>query len=176
MNTQVDTADYSASNAGVTVDLAAGTGTGGHAEGDTLSGIERLDGSNFADTLTGSGSDDTIFGNAGDDTIDGGAGVDTIDGGEGDDILRGGAGADILTGGAGLDTVDYSGSAQSVFINLETRSASGGDAQGDSFFEIERVIGGLAADQLTGDGLNNILDGREGDDLLIGGGGADALI
>src|SRR5690606_26320128 len=49
----IDTADYSSSNAGVAVSLAAGTGSGGHATGDTLVGFENLTGSVLADTLTG---------------------------------------------------------------------------------------------------------------------------
>ncbi|MDK3019248.1 calcium-binding protein [Pseudodonghicola flavimaris] len=49
-----DTADYSASGAGVTVDLAAGTGAGGDAEGDSLTGIE---------AVRGSGGDDVLLGN-----------------------------------------------------------------------------------------------------------------
>ena len=49
-----DTADYTASPAGVEVDLAAGTGTGGDAEGDRLSGIENVVGSRLNDSLLGS--------------------------------------------------------------------------------------------------------------------------
>lgn len=49
----IDTAAYSGSAAGVTVDLAAGTGVGGDAEGDTLIGIEFVRGSSFADHLYG---------------------------------------------------------------------------------------------------------------------------
>ena len=48
-----DTASYTASPAAVTVDLAAGTVAGGHAEGDTLTNIENLTGSDANDTLTG---------------------------------------------------------------------------------------------------------------------------
>ena len=50
-----DTASYATSAAAVTVDLNAGTGLGGDAQGDTLSGIENLIGSAFNDTLTGNG-------------------------------------------------------------------------------------------------------------------------
>jgi len=48
-----DTAGYGDSAAGVTVNLALGTGIGGDAEGDTLDGIENLNGSAQADILTG---------------------------------------------------------------------------------------------------------------------------
>src|SRR3546814_5612601 len=47
-----DTASYAGSANGVTVDLTTGTGLGGDAQGDTLSGIENLTGSNYDDTLT----------------------------------------------------------------------------------------------------------------------------
>ncbi|MCC0049839.1 MAG: cadherin domain-containing protein, partial [Rhodobiaceae bacterium] len=171
-----DTAEYVNSNAAVTVDLSTGTGTGGHAEGDTLSGIEILSGSQFNDTLTGSANADTIYGNSGNDAIDGGDGDDTLSGGDGNDTLRGGAGADQLIGGNDTDIADYSGSSVSLTINLATNSASGGDATGDTFSGIEGVTGGTQADSLTGDAGNNILDGQEGDDLLIGGAGADTII
>jgi len=38
---------------GFLVNLATGTGSGGDAQGDTLSGIGKVIGSNFADILTG---------------------------------------------------------------------------------------------------------------------------
>jgi Ca2+-binding RTX toxin-like protein len=109
----IDTASYFGSSAGVNVNLGTlsfvfgvglvqtgGTGTGGDAQGDTLSGFENLLGSNFADTLTG---------NTGANRLDGGAGEDTLDGGGGNDTLVGGAGVgrDSLDGGAGADTFLY---------------------------------------------------------------------
>ena len=82
-----DTADYSASAAGVNVSLVTGTGTGGDAQGDTLSGIENLTGSAQADTLTGNDSANILTGGDGDDTITGGYGGDTISGGAGNDTI-----------------------------------------------------------------------------------------
>ena len=52
----IDTALYLGSAAAVTVNLASGTGTGGDAQGDTLSEIENVTGSTFNDTLIGSSS------------------------------------------------------------------------------------------------------------------------
>ncbi|MGK9171286.1 hypothetical protein KXR53_33655, partial [Inquilinus limosus] len=49
-----DTASYALANAGVKVSLSTGTGTAGEAAGDTLTGIENLTGSAFADVLEGS--------------------------------------------------------------------------------------------------------------------------
>ena len=52
-----DTADYSASTQAVQISLDGSAGTGGHAEGDTLSTIENLIGSAYGDTLTGDDAD-----------------------------------------------------------------------------------------------------------------------
>ncbi len=49
----VDTADYSGSAAPVTVNLTTGTGSGGDAQGDTLTGVDNLIGSFGDDSLTG---------------------------------------------------------------------------------------------------------------------------
>ena len=58
-----DTAFYSDATSGVTVNLATTTAqnTGGGGT-DTLSGIENLYGSGFADTLTGNSGDNAIWG------------------------------------------------------------------------------------------------------------------
>ena len=144
-----DTASYASSGAGVTVNLQTGSGSGGDAQGDTLSGIENIIGSAFADVLTGDGGANTLVG---------------------------GAGPDALNGGGGTDTADYSSSAMAVTVNLLANSGAGGDAQGDTFSSIENIIGSAFADMLTGDTAANTLDGRSGNDTLIGGAGADALI
>src|SRR6266571_7488409 len=91
----IDTADYSTSANGVTVNLATNVNTGGDAQGDSLTGIENVTGSNYNDALTGDSNDNTLTGGAGNDTLVGGAGNDT---------LIGGAGKDTLVGGTGIDT------------------------------------------------------------------------
>ncbi len=91
-----DFAAYWSSTAGVTVNLATNTGSGGDAQGDTFSGIEGVIGSDLIDNLTG---------DAAANTLDGGENADTIDGGDGNDLLIGGNGADIVSGGAGDDLV-----------------------------------------------------------------------
>ena len=73
-----DTADYNNSASAVTVNLAAGTGHGGDAEGDILKSIENVTGSKFNDTLTGNAAGNTLTGGAGADTLSGGAGADTF--------------------------------------------------------------------------------------------------
>jgi Ca2+-binding RTX toxin-like protein len=153
----VDTIDYALSSAGVSVNLTTGVGSGGDAQGDAVSGVERIIGSGLNDSLIGESS------------------ANLLTGGAGDDVLRGLAGADTLEGGAGADTVDYTGSTAAVTVNLTSQTASGGDANGDVLSSFERAIGSALNDSLTGDGAANSLAGGDGDDLLVGLGGADAL-
>jgi Ca2+-binding RTX toxin-like protein len=95
-----DTADYLSIPEGaiaVQVDLGAGTATGQGA--DSLTGIEKVNGSDANDTITGDDAGNTIFGWAGDDTLAGLAGDDFIAGGEGTDALDGGDGTDDCLSG-----------------------------------------------------------------------------
>ncbi|MGK9237245.1 hypothetical protein KXS07_36440, partial [Inquilinus limosus] len=162
----LDTVSYAGSDAGVFVDLAAGTGTHGWAEGDVLVGIENLVGSAHADTLNGNG---------GANRLAGGAGGDTLRGQGGDDVLLGGTGVDWLDGGAGVDLADYSGSTGGVTVDLPGGTGAGGDAEGDVLIGIEEVAGSAYSDRLTGDGAANRLFGGAGCDRLDGGGGQDQL-
>lgn len=81
-----DTASYVDSVAGVTIDLTAGTAAGGDAEGDVLTAIESLTGSEYDDQLTGDANSNTLIGGAGADTLAGRAGNDRLVGGDGADI------------------------------------------------------------------------------------------
>ncbi|MCG8548271.1 MAG: cadherin domain-containing protein [Alphaproteobacteria bacterium] len=136
-----DTASYEGSSAAVAVDLAAGAGTGGDAEGDTLTEIENLTGSDHDDTLTGDaganvltggGGGDTLIGNAGDDTMYGGGGDDVFVGVDGNDTMFGEAGDDLFVlndqdsstnswvdGGDGTDTVDLSSATDGWTVVLD---------------------------------------------------------
>ena len=100
-----DTASYAGSDAGVTVNLESGAASGGHAQGDTLSGMENIIGSAFDDTLTGDGGANRLAGGAGNDTLIGGQGSDifAFGLGDGNDVAHGGA------GGGWTDTIDLSG-------------------------------------------------------------------
>ena len=136
---------------------------------------------------------DRAMGTGDSDYLSGFGGNDILRGGDGDDILEGGLGADRLIGGAGRDEVTYANAASAVSLNLLTGGHSG-EAQGDSFEQIEqisltrfddRVIGGDLDDVIYGLGGDDILsggaginrlDGGEGNDLLEGGIGTDILI
>ena len=56
-------------DAGVTVDLAAGTATDGFGAQDQLANIENITGTEQSDQLTGNDEANVIQGNAGDDVI-----------------------------------------------------------------------------------------------------------
>ena len=170
-----DTLWYATSDAGVHVDLAAGTARGGHAEGDTFENIEGVIGSRHADTLTGGASGDTLSGRRGSDWLRGGDGDDTIVGGSGADGLSGGAGADEMDGGGGRDTLWYATSDAGVRVDLAGGTARGGHAEGDTFENIENVIGSPHGDRLTGSAGADRLTGGAGDDVLTGGSGDDWL-
>jgi len=137
----IDTASYSGSAIGVTVSLVTGvTGSGGDAQGDTLSGIENITGSALNDTLTGDTNANTLIGGDGADSLIGGAGsdkldlktnttatafaLDSADGGTGNDTVivsqssLGGA----LNGGADTDTLVIYGNANAT-LNISSLNA-----------------------------------------------------
>ena len=132
-------------------------------------------GSQFNDTIYGEGGDDYIYAYAGNDTVDGGTGNDTVYGDLGDDSLTGREGADSLYGGSGFDVLSYSESSAPVTVNIAARTATGGNATGDIFSDIEGIIGSSYADTLTGDAGANLLNGGGGADTLFGGAGNDTL-
>lgn len=70
-----DTAVYARSGS-VTVSLATGLGSGGHAEGDVLTAIENLVGGAYADLLSGDGGANRLTGGLGKDVLAGGGGAD----------------------------------------------------------------------------------------------------
>ena len=163
-----DWADYSTSAKAVTVNLETGTGSGGDAQGDRLSKIENLTGSNFNDALTGDDKDNTLDGGAGDDTLRGGDGDDTLQGGDGADLLDGGDDDDVLIGGAGIDTL-YGGKGNDTLY--------GGD-DGDFLYGQDGkdvLVGGIGADLLDGGNDDDRLTGNDGADTLLGGKGNDTL-
>lgn len=155
----IDTADYRASNAAVNVDLLSGTGAGGHAEGDSYFGIERVWGSAHDDTMTGSQKLDYLHGFDGNDTFYGLGGNDRVYGGNGDDVAFGGDGVDFLYGEAGDDFLSGDAGNDRLY---------GGD--GNDF-----IAGGDGADLIYGDAGNDFMDGGAGNDFFVLGPGDDGL-
>ena len=152
-----DHVSYAGSAAGVEVHLNTGQMFFGDAAGDTLTNIEGVIGSNFADHLVGTD------------------GVSDLQGGMGDDVLFGAGGADTLDGGAGSDTASYQGSNVGVRVRLFAGTAEFGHAAGDVLTSIENLTGSSFNDQLAGDDGDNIIEGGGGSDTLGGRGGFDTL-
>lgn len=82
-----DTADFSGTVGSISVDLTNNTVTDGFRDTDSISGVEVILGSAFADTFQGDGNANTFNGGAGNDTLNGGGGSDTLIGGAGDDLF-----------------------------------------------------------------------------------------
>jgi Ca2+-binding RTX toxin-like protein len=136
-----DLVDYSASDAGVTINLATGAGTGGHAQDDYLASIEDVIGSAFNDIIIGKA-------NAWDNVFDGGGGNDTITGGLGNDrfVFRMGDGSDTVT--------DFTAGGSADHVRL-----AGWGASFDTFAEVI-----AAADQV---GADTVIDFGNGQTLTL---------
>ncbi len=121
------------------------------------------------DEIYGLGGNDTIDGMAGDDTIYGGSGNDNVQGGYGDDHIIGGSGNDTLDGGRGNDLVE-GGSGNDVLIS---RADAGEDRAGQLVLgEPSRPDGGSISEEYLK--LYDWVDQAiAGDDVLVGGDGAD---
>jgi subtilisin-like proprotein convertase family protein len=168
-----DTAYYYSSTAGVTVNLAASTGTGGDAQGDTFNSIEYAIGSNTgADGLTGDGALNYLAGFGGDDVIDGGgvaAGNVNLTTYQGDS----------LDGGAGIDTLSYASSLYTVVVLMDWNSPTSGIAwngtSGDLMINFENLTGSTQNDVLLGNSVANLINGGAATDSIYGLGGADTF-
>ena len=145
-------------------------------------------------TVAGSGGDDSIFGSAGNDTLLGGDGNDTVSGDAGSDVavgdngtvtvsgatvlrtetdeeafggddqITGGTESDVLLGGTGDDLLaGGDGAAQDIILGDNgVVVGPGGAADANDVFTTDPTLGGI--DTITG---------GAGDDILLGGSGAN---
>ena len=128
------------------------------------------------DTLRGGDANDVLDGGGGPDHLIGQGGNDTLRGGEDNDLLDGGDGADDFDGGPGDDTAAWTGASVPLIMDLRTMTF-GGAAIGDTLVSIERYRGSRFPDVMDGsEGDDLLLHGDENDDLIRGHGGADLLI
>lgn len=177
--------DYETATVGVTASMENPSINTGDAAGDRYFNLfgRDLAGSPFNDVLYGDAGNNNIIGDP-DVLVYGRTGSDQLFGGAGDDTLDGGGQGDVLNGGSGIDAAAYTSAQAGVQAYLGNAGANTGDAQGDTYTDVESLIGSAYVDVLGGDQGNNglfgeagadILQGGLGDDLLQGGAGADQL-
>ena len=158
---------------------------------DTLSGIENVRGTIFADTLIGDNLENDLQGNGGADTLIGNGASDAFNGGAGNDILDGTA---VVGDSDDTDQVYYQGTTETVTggvrVNLSgdavthldggvIAARSGQDTFGgvDTLIDIELVRGTNFADVIYGGDSGNAdfegFRGLGGADYIDGGAGFD---
>ena len=158
------------------------------------------------DVVSGGAGPDEINGARGNDMLSGGGGFDKLSGGDGDDTLidldvlltdpdtstapsaediNAGLGA-RFDGGRGIDTIDFTGSTQSLWIDLggsinpSLVYAAGPNGLGSWSFDagqglqnriagVENIVGGDGHDMLWGNFADNEIHGGAGNDQLNGG-------
>jgi len=117
-----------------------------------------------------------IYGSKLFDDIDGTVDNDAIFGLAGDDVIRGSDGSDYIHGGRGWDTVDYSGYAGRLSIQLQATGEStvyGDGVASDRLVSIEQVIGGSGDDYFVGNAGDNVFFGGDGHDYFVASQGYD---
>jgi Ca2+-binding RTX toxin-like protein len=125
-------------------------------------------------TLTGTGAinatgndlANVLTGNSGNNVLDGQAGADTLIGGAGNDVYIVDNIDDVVTEAAGQGTDTLQASVDfTLASNVENLTLTGQARTG---------LGNAGANVLTGNALDNLLDGLEGADRMAGGQGNDS--
>lgn len=116
--TQVNTIDYSADTAGMTINLLTGYGFGGLANGDIYRATP-VSGVNSINSIIAGSGNDTITDSAGNDYINGGGGTNVFYVNNGIDTFVGGAAQDQFIGN-GTGTKTYIGNAGNNYYDMGT--------------------------------------------------------
>jgi len=115
------------------------------------------------------------------ENLTGGGGADTLSGSAVRNTLDGGNGADVLSGLGNGDTATYASRTTAVTVDIDNVADDGnasdatGDARDNVMTDVENLIGGKGADDLTGSAAINNLTGGLGADVLRGLAGNDVL-
>jgi Ca2+-binding RTX toxin-like protein len=156
---------YSLANlsVGATVDLGAGTTSGGVIGGDTLVAVENAIGSSGADVLIGSTGVNVLSGGGGQDQITGGGGNDILNGDGGNDtfLYTFGDGADTINGGEGVDRVVVTGTAAANSLSVVIAGGLLTSLAGNSLASVETARADL------GGGVDTITFGTTAQDVVV---------
>ncbi|WP_331373430.1 calcium-binding protein [Sinorhizobium chiapasense] len=161
---------------GVVVNLTTGVARDGFGTQDTLSNIENVRGTDFADTIVGNAVSNVLRGQAGNDSLNGVGGADEMRGGQGNDTYFVDNVGDVVDesadNGAGSDTVR-----SSISFNLGNAAVVRGSVEKLALLGTGNISGagnGLN-NSLSGNSGNNSLNGAAGNDLINGGLGNDLI-
>lgn len=153
-------------------------------------GVDVIDGGAGNDSIRGGFTfDDTLRGGAGNDTIEV-IGGGLIEGETGDDVFTvissnvigdtDTLDSDLVDGGAGVDLFDASNElAIGYRINLDAGTLDRDLSSSNrtiSIANVENATGTNQADEITGDILDNVLNGLDGNDTIVAGGGNDSVL
>ena len=167
----IDLARYTNATAGITANLTAGTVTGAGVGTDTLTGIEQIRGSSFADIYIATGFKASASPQPGTSPLF--------------NEFEGMGGNDTITGN-GFTRVSYLNATAAVTVDIAAGTGQGtaaGDLAGvgvDSFTGVNSVRGSAFNDTLSGSN-NKVFtaenfEGRGGNDFIDGRGGFDRAI
>lgn len=172
---------------GLTLNLSVTTAQNTGYGIDTISEIEHVNATAYADvltgnaaanSLTGNGGADVLRGEDGNDTLNGGADADALWGGLGNDRLLGGIGADVMRGDDGNDTLYGEADADSLWGGTGNDGIDAGSGADTLYGEggDDTLVGGADSDQIWAGEGNDGLNGGTGNDLIFGETGNDTLI
>ena len=174
-----------------------GTGAAGTLNGsgndEVIFGLgdnDTLRGGNGDDTLKSGDGNDILVGQGDDDILIGGVGIDRLNGGTGEEVMRGGDGNDIYTVdnvkdvvverfGEGIDRINTSVSCTNpghVELLVVDPGSQGLFLTGSVFRDQISGANKISiGDVIDGRGGNDLIVGKVGDDILNGGDGNDCL-
>ena len=154
----------------------------------TLFASVQVSGDLYGATVSLLDDNTSVVGSAGDDVLESGAGNDTVSAGAGNDlILRWGADDLTVDGGAGIDTIEFNSyeftprqTSYSHGVVVDLSTGLGVTQYGGvlTITGVEKVIGTLLFDRITGDDrANEIGDGvfDQGADVIDARGGNDLV-
>nr|WP_321982752.1 hypothetical protein [uncultured Cohaesibacter sp.] len=148
-----------------------------------------IEGNKGDNSLKGAAGADTLFGLLGQDNLNGGSGNDRLFGNVGNDKLFGGLGNDLLNGGQNVDIM-YGGDGDDIYVvdhaSDSTREFAGKGVdlvksfvnfslKSDGAYIENLTLVGKTATEGTGNALNNVIQGNETDNTLVGNNGFDHL-